>query len=51
MTVSPMARLVPLNRDRAFVAAALVRTALELGNSSGPIYGVDPHREKSGNVS
>lgn len=41
-------RLVPLNKDRAFVAAALVRTALELGNSSGPIYGVDPHREKSG---
>jgi hypothetical protein len=31
------------------VAAALVRAALELGNASGPQYGVDPQREQQGN--
>jgi hypothetical protein len=40
-------RLVPLNKDRAFVGGSLVRAALELGNTEGVLFGVDPLREVS----
>ena len=35
-------KLVPINKDRAFVAASLVRAALELGNANNVVFGVDP---------
>jgi len=38
-------RLKPLNKDRAFVAASLVRAALELGNNNELVYGVNPLKE------
>ena len=38
-------RLKPLNRDRSFVGGSLVRAALELGNSQGTLFGVDPLSE------
>ena len=41
-------RLVPLNKDRAFVADSLVRAAFELGNPDSPVLGVDPHTEQAG---
>ena len=34
-------RLTPLNKDRAFVAAMLVRTAFELPDPEGEVMGVD----------
>jgi Ca2+-binding EF-hand superfamily protein len=40
-------RLIPLNRDRAFVCAALVRSALELPNPDTPVLGVNPKKEGS----
>lgn len=40
-------RLKPLNKDRAFVGASLVRAALELGNTNEIVYGVDPLREQA----
>eukprot|EP01051_Picozoa_sp_SAG22_P001357 SAG22_NODE_52_length_24288_cov_15.594568_25_plen_751_part_00 len=40
-------RLKPLNRDRSFVGGSLVRAALELGNTQGVLFGVDPLRETS----
>lgn len=38
-------RLVPLNKDRAFVADSLIRAAFELGNSTSITLGVDPQKE------
>eukprot|EP01052_Picozoa_sp_SAG31_P000915 SAG31_NODE_29_length_32663_cov_14.779695_2_plen_725_part_00 len=40
-------RLKPMNRDRSFVGGSLVRAALELGNSQGVLFGVDPLREQN----
>jgi Ca2+-binding EF-hand superfamily protein len=40
-------RLKPMNKDRSFVGGSLVRAALELGNSEGILFGVDPLRETS----
>ena len=34
-------RLIPLNKDRAFVAAMLVRTAFELPDPEGEVMGVN----------
>ena len=39
-------RLVPLNKDRAFVADSLIRAAFELGNSTSVTLGVDPQKEQ-----
>jgi Ca2+-binding EF-hand superfamily protein len=39
-------RLVPLNKDRAFVADSLIRAAFELGNPTGMTLGVDPQKEQ-----
>lgn len=41
-------RLMPLNKDRAFVADSLVRAAFEMGNPENPVLGVDPGRETTG---
>ena len=43
-------RLVPLNKDRAFVADSLVRAAFELGNPDSPVLGVDPQSEPNGHL-
>ena len=39
-------RLVPLNKDRAFVADSLIRAAFELGNPTSMTLGVDPQKEQ-----
>ena len=39
-------RLTPLNEDRAFVAAMLVRTAFELPDPEGEVMGVDAAADK-----
>eukprot|EP01047_Picozoa_sp_COSAG01_P044354 COSAG01_NODE_4001_length_5444_cov_8.703087_2_plen_230_part_00 len=41
-------RLVPLNEDRAFVAAMLVRTAFELPDPEGEVMGVEAAQEAEG---
>ena len=38
-------RLVPLNKDRAFVADSLIRAAFELGNPTSMTLGVDPQKD------
>eukprot|EP01043_Picozoa_sp_COSAG02_P042681 COSAG02_NODE_3647_length_6427_cov_24.716182_2_plen_616_part_00 len=43
-------RLIPLNKDRVFVAGSLIRAAFEMGNPDSPLLGVDPQQEEgSGN--
>lgn len=44
-------RLLPLNKDRAFVARSLVRAALEIPNPDYAIFGVDPRKETKGKKS
>jgi hypothetical protein len=39
-------RLIPLNKDRAFVAGSLIRAAFEMGNPDSPLLGVDPQQEE-----
>jgi len=41
-------KLLPINRDRAFVASSMIRAALELGNDNSVLYGVDPLKELKG---